>query len=123
MGADAAFEAVQDRAQQQLRLEVAEAAFGLQEVLVPEGGVVAQCALGAQVGGLVAVTGLVAGWTCGVAGAVLGDAGKFGLDAGDCVVALLRVALLLFRLWQMTNRASLPSTRASLTRRLSLTCW
>jgi hypothetical protein len=44
VGADAVFEAVEHRAQQQGGLEVAEAAFGLEEVLVAQGGV-----LGAEV--------------------------------------------------------------------------
>ena len=39
VGVDAVFEAVEDRAQQQGGFEVAEAAFGLEEVLVAQGGV------------------------------------------------------------------------------------
>jgi len=39
VGADAVFEAVEHRASQQGRFQVVEAAFGFQEVLVPQGGV------------------------------------------------------------------------------------
>ena len=41
--------------------------------------------------------GLVTAWPLGVAGALFGDAGQFGLDPGDCVVTLLRVTLGLVR--------------------------
>lgn len=38
VGVDAVFEAVEDRAEQEVGLEFAEAAFGFEEVLVAQGG-------------------------------------------------------------------------------------
>ncbi len=73
-----------------------EASVGLLGQPAAEGGVVAQGALGADVGGLVAGAGLVSAGTLRVAGGLLADAGQLRVDASDRVVALLLVALFLF---------------------------
>jgi hypothetical protein len=138
VGADAVLQPVEHRPQQQLGLQVPEAALGLQQVLVaqrdvlggqvgvgggqqvlavqpllggdlgtvddqppvwllaqpaPEGGIVAQGALGAQMGSLGLATCLAAELPRPVALALGVDAVQLGLDAGDRLVAAGLVAL------------------------------
>src|SRR5829696_2126057 len=137
MGADAVLQPVEDGAQQQLGLQVPEAALGLQQVLVAQGdvlgaevrvgggqqvfavqprlgldlgavdcqppvwlltqppaqgGVVTQGALGPQVRGFGLVSGRVAELAGAVTVALAADAGQFGLDAGDRLLAVGLVA-------------------------------
>src|SRR5215218_7909674 len=137
VGADAVLQPVEDRAQQQLGLQVPEATLGLQQVLVAQRdvlgaevrvgggqqvfavqprlgldlgavddqppvwllaqppaqrGVVTQGALGPQVRGFGLVSGRAAELSGAVTVALGADAGQFGLDPGDRLVAVGLVA-------------------------------